>query len=401
MTDDEYEKPGRAPPKQGRAAQIAQKYFPSTSQAVAARQSAIQQAPTIATKLNKSFAGIPAIASGVVSDVFAGPAQREVLASAVAPVKELITGVPARPQSNPSAAPASTRTTAVRPDEMVGQYKRELTPGGVKYTGPGGEMEGKGTGSGTFSVVSGPGRGNMSQQQWEALPNEERIARNVASYDAQTQAVRELREAKRAAQGERPVGDRGSDTPLVIGQAEGEKYGKEVRGLLKRADEAPGPKAKAAYLDAATELARPDQEEKLRPSFQDQLGIAKLNLDANKAAADVTSNARIARLKEEDNQREGIVAGVTVGKMQQEMRQKEIEEVGNDPRFDKAGLPASAIVDLSNAVGQELPNVDPGSIKAQVAQELAEMEEKGMLGPKLDLSTLKQRVLERTQRAMQ
>lgn len=69
------------------------------------------------------------------------------------------------------------------------------------------------TGGGTMSVVSGPGRGNMPQAEWDALPNSEKIKRNVDAINAQTAAVRATRNAQRNAQDLPDVGAN-RQTPL-------------------------------------------------------------------------------------------------------------------------------------------------------------------------------------------
>ena len=54
----------------------------------------------------------------------------------------------------------------------------------------------RGTGGGTFSTISGPGSAGMSTEQWGALPNEEKIARNVAAIRQSTAAMQHLNQAR-------------------------------------------------------------------------------------------------------------------------------------------------------------------------------------------------------------
>jgi hypothetical protein len=53
-----------------------------------------------------------------------------------------------------------------------------------------------GTGGGTFSVIRGPGSNGMSTEEWDALPNEEKISRNVAAIRKAGEAQRALAYAK-------------------------------------------------------------------------------------------------------------------------------------------------------------------------------------------------------------
>jgi hypothetical protein len=95
------------------------------------------------------------------------------------------------------AAPIANSSARLFEGGPAAAFSRTLTPGGVRYAdNQGNFMEGKGTGGGTFSVNRGPGQGGMSNAEWDALPNDEKIKRNVASYEDQTTALRDLRRVK-------------------------------------------------------------------------------------------------------------------------------------------------------------------------------------------------------------
>jgi len=90
--------------------------------------------------------------------------------------------------------------------------RKEFTDGGVVYAGDrGGVMRGQGVGAGgSFRVQGGP-RGGMSEADWNNLSQEEATAIRVAELDAQRQGIRDLRNARRSAQGMPEVGTRRED----------------------------------------------------------------------------------------------------------------------------------------------------------------------------------------------
>lgn len=84
------------------------------------------------------------------------------------------------------------------------------------------------TGGGTVSMVSGPGSTGMSAEEWKALPNDQKIARNVKAYEDAAKAVRGVTDTQRAFEGRRPVGEEGT-APLKPSEQI------SLLGLLERA----------------------------------------------------------------------------------------------------------------------------------------------------------------------
>lgn len=97
---------------------------------------------------------------------------------------------------------------------------------GITMAGNANIRQGK-TGGGTYNEMSGPGRGSMTAEQWGALSNDERIARNVAAYEGAAKAEHDRWGQKVAAMDGREYDPstghiKGMDEgPLVIGQTGG------------------------------------------------------------------------------------------------------------------------------------------------------------------------------------
>lgn len=110
-------------------------------------------------------------------------------------------------------------------------------------------------------TTPGPGQGGLSLKDWDALPNDERIARNVASYDSQRESIRSLRNARRAAEGSAPVGESRSRNTASTGIG---------GGLVPGASEATG-----SQSIARTPFTRVPVEEEPASEFsiEDQIAI--------------------------------------------------------------------------------------------------------------------------------
>ena len=132
-----------------------------------------------------------------------------------------VDGVPPVPTgaSEPFAGPI--RPAGVRMEGPAGRegVLKELIPGGVRYdAGTKGFAEGQGAGGGGGFMVTGDYRGptstsGMTDDQFAAFENQRQadIASNVAGFESQTAAIRDLRNVRRSAAGLPPVGQRRED----------------------------------------------------------------------------------------------------------------------------------------------------------------------------------------------
>lgn len=268
------------------AQQVAQAraaFMPQTKGAWQQGTEAITKAPTIGTKLHESFARAGNTAVAAYNDVFGKPAQMLGRFG-----QEIVSGSPTTPSV---AAPALASKPAPNQPDMPQGWNRQMVSGGVKYTGPNGSsMEGKGTGGETFSMVAGPGQGSMSKEQWASLPNEERIARNVAGYEAATQGIRDLRNARREAEG----------SPMVGQRREGPVGDWSASVAAERAAQAEETKSRRLMMDLQQSGVKPKEAAAIAYGKQkgmdagDQIQLAKLQQDQGQfAATDARERAKM------------------------------------------------------------------------------------------------------------
>jgi hypothetical protein len=201
-------------------------------------------------------------------------------------------------------------------------FRKELTPGGVAYdAGTKGYMEGKGVGvPGTFKIIEGP-RGGLSPAEWNALSQEEATAIRVAEIDKQRQGVRDMRNARREAEGMPPVGQRRADlgpaaipssymddvaarnAMMTVGGLADENQRLAKRFVMQH----PLGKARREAMQAvsgafdAPKVAAPGRSGNAAgPSLSDQIALANLDLSANRYALDArTKGAELLQKQQE------------------------------------------------------------------------------------------------------
>lgn len=292
-------------------------------------------------------------------------------------------GIPAQDKPQAAAALAAAAAEAKptppveppvpRPDEMVGQYRRALVPGGVSYAGPQGTMEGKGVGGGTYSEVPG---------------------RSVADIEADTAAVRDLRNARRAAKGERPVGERASETVVDASPSFARPSTEEIRlnRRLREAIDSGTGKDRRDALAIQGELAGSKRKaEPTGPSFGDQIDFAKLNLDTAKAEAQIEESAKANKIASMREERESALAASTLGKAEREADEARLTQLEEGPAA-KFGVPASNLLSIEKGLQSKLTGVSSGTIASAVQTVLADMVSKDKLDPKnVDLAKLNER----------
>jgi hypothetical protein len=190
-------------------------------------------------------------------------------------------------------------------------------------------------GDGTISDLSGPGRGSMSQADWDALPNEERIARNVAGYDAQTKALRDSRMERMAAMDGHEYDPttghmKGLDgPPLVVGTSDPIPLLTEARERNLRAKT--GGASEGAKIGDVLDAMR-YQENARHNMIGEQMDAQKFGLD------------RVGMIAKDQRERQGLAldearTGAQVAETNQKLSKAKQEEV--ETGITQYGLPTS------------------------------------------------------------
>ena len=263
------------------------------------------------------------------------------------------------PAAAPAPAPAPAPVSAGPATSSYGEYAAEGPPAGwaktigaqgVEYKGPQGNFmrsSAPAKSGGTFSVVAGPGSVGMSGKDWQALSNEEKIARNVAAYDAQRAAIKSMTDLARE---NRPKS--GSGVTVIPNSHAREWNAKVAASQAEDSMRGLSPGRRAKYALGMAELQMKQQEldmkrdsDRVEANYKNALAAQALRPEGLSPDAMLTAQTAAAKLafeKEEFAAKAGERAGKAFD-AQKTGAEIMTTALGDDPLVAEAGLDPGAL----------------------------------------------------------
>lgn len=226
------------------------------------------------------------------------------------------------------------------------------------------------TGGGTYSEMAGPGQGSMSAAEWNALSNEDRIAKNVAAYEGAAKAEHDR-------WGQRVAAMDGRDYDYSTGKVAGPSD--QVLAVGKRGWDIPefdstGPNSgplrfeHGGWTDAPKEHKGGGGGGEKGPSLSDFLDLAKMNQDQQQFNQRFgLDQAKAAAEAQRGQQGLGLDATRTmsqVGKTNQEMEIARREQLAS--AFQNSGLSAP-MVGVGQSIAAQYPQIPQDVLMAALA----------------------------------
>jgi hypothetical protein len=222
------------------------------------------------------------------------------------------------------------------------------------------------TGGGTYNEISGPGRGSMTADQWNALSNDERIARNVAAYEGAAKAEHDRYGQAVAAMDGRDYNyetgkvEGPSGPPLVIGKRgwdipEFDQVGPHsgpLRSTMRGwTDEPKREKGDVPSLSDFIDMMKLQEQQQYHI---DELGLKReqLGVEQGWKGAEQQSRDRDYILNEQRTQSQMAETAQKMSRQRQEMLDKSLQS---------AGL-SGPMEGLARTIAAQAPGLDLGTI---------------------------------------